>query len=347
MNLDCPAQRMPRSSFDTRHLPGQAAVSAWRDSISVLFEARPRKTVDDGFFARIDASLAGEVGIGRLTASAQDFDRSRQKIARDGMDGYLLQFYLSGHSASRTSGEEAMARPGDLYVIDMAQPLATRTSDHEQISLVVPRRMLAARIGHPDGHHQQVIPARLPLVSLLRESLQSLCRHLDAMSPQEGEAAMRPLLDLAAAAINSRVAEDQTANVNLALVAAVRRHIEERLLDPALSLEAVMAAFGLSRRTLYRLLEPSGGFQTYVTECRLRRAHQALRAPAWRHVAIAEIAEAHGFPHPENFSRAFRRLFGLAPREARQWAALGRNLPGVPAGPTELHWSSWITAIAS
>lgn len=173
----------------------------------------------------------GEVALGRLKATAQDFDRSRYKIARDGMDGYLLQFYLRGQSAMRGSNAEVVGE-GDLYVIDMARPLTTSTSDHDQISLVVPRRLKAERLNGPDSVHMRVVPAGLPLVAL------------------------------------------------------------------------------------------------------------ALRSPEWRHLTISEIGSAHGFANAENFSRAFRREYGLSPREVRQLAATGAACPRRPApcrkpnGPT-------------
>ena len=136
---------LARSRFDTRQALKRDAMALWRDSINVLFDARLRRSQDDGFFASVDAAFIGNVALGRTQSFAQDFDRSRHKIARDGMDGFLLQFYASGRSMSRRGSGET-AGPGDLYLIDMAQPLATTTSDHDHLSLVVPRRLLEGRL---------------------------------------------------------------------------------------------------------------------------------------------------------------------------------------------------------
>jgi AraC-like DNA-binding protein len=334
--------KLLRSRFDSRALPAHLAQPTWTEAIGVIFDSRSRKTVEDGFFASVDAAFMGEVALGRLQATAQDFDRSRYKIARDGMDGYLLQFYLRGQSATRGGSNAEVAGEGDLYVIDMAQPLATSTSDHDQISLVVPRRLMAERLDGPDSVHMRVVPAGLPLVALFRDSLRSLQRQIDGMSRREAEAALPPLLDLAAAAINGHVDERGMAGVNLAQFVAVRRHVEERLLDPGLTLDGVLAAFGLSRRKAYRLFEPVGGFATHVNRRRLQRSLLALRSPEWRHLTISEIGSAHGFANAENFSRAFRREYGLSPREVRQLAATGRSLSEAAGALPQTEWTDWI-----
>jgi len=342
MSAVSPDSKLLRSRFDSRVLPAHLAQPTWNEAIGVVFDSRSRKSVEDGFFASVDAAFMGEVALGRLKATAQDFDRSRYKIARDGMDGYLLQFYLRGQSATRGGSNAEVAGEGDLYVIDMAQPLATSTSDHDQISLVVPRRLMAERLDGPDGVHMRVVPAGLPLVALFRDSLKSLQRQIDGMSRREAEAALPPLLDLAAAAINGHVDERSMAGVNLAQFVAVRRHVEERLLDPGLTLDGVLAAFGLSRRKAYRLFEPVGGFATHVNRRRLQRSLLALRSAEWRHLTISEIGSAHCFANAENFSRAFRREYGLSPREVRQLAAAGLSLSDAVSALPETEWTRWI-----
>ncbi|MBD9597855.1 hypothetical protein IB270_34085, partial [Ensifer sp. ENS05] len=177
---------LPRSRFDTTGMLQQDAHLMWRESIGVLFDTRLRGASDEPFFASVDAALIGSVGVARTRSKSQDFDRSRYKIARDGMDGYLVQFYVSGESGGRGNSDR-IARAGDLYVIDMAQPLATSTIDHEHLSLVIPRQMLAPRLKRPDDNHELVLPAKMPLVSLLRDTLGSLHKQLDHISVGDAE----------------------------------------------------------------------------------------------------------------------------------------------------------------
>jgi AraC-like DNA-binding protein len=334
---------IPQSHFDTRKLPAGPAWDLWHDQISVIFDSRPHKRIEDGFFASVDAWLVGDVAVGYINGGGQRFDRSRKKIAKDALDGYVLQFYLKGQSEGRVSGQTA--KPGDLYLIDMAQALATSTTDHEQISFALPRRMLAPLLKMPDNCHELVIPGEQPLVTLLRESMVSYTRNIDRMRTEDAEAALKPLVDLTAVAINSELSEERAEAVNLMLTASIRRHIEANLLDPDLSAETVAGSFSLSRRSLYRLFERFGGFQSYVHERRLRRAWDALRAPEQRHLAISAIAESHGFANPENFTRAFRRLFGMTPREVRHLSA--SDTERAMAAAPQAMWSQWVAKVGS
>jgi AraC-like DNA-binding protein len=332
---------LPESRFDTRDLPSRIGLDMWRDQISVLFDARVQKADQDRFFASVHAWLVDDVGIGHVRGSAQQFSRSRHKIARDGMDGYVLQFYSRGESMSRD--DNSVARPADLYLIDMARPLATITTEHAQLSIAVPRRLLAPLLKTPDDCHELVLPARLPLVSLLRDTCASFAQNLTQMSTGTARLALPSILQLAAAAVNAEIDEEKEAAVRMALADTVRRHVETHLLEPDLSAETVMKAFGLSRRTLYRLFEGAGGFKAYVQRQRLRRAWHALRAPEASHLSIAAIADMHGFANPESFTRSFRTLFDLTPREARHLPEREVVRHRRAKGPTD--WTQWLAQI--
>lgn len=309
----------------------------------MLFDTSVQKAEREGFFASVDAWLVDDVGIGLLSASAQQFSRSRRKIAGDGMDGYVLQFYSRGESRSRSG--DSFAKPGDLYLIDMAQPLATVTTEHAQLSIAVPRRLLSPLLKAPDDSHELVLPAHLPLVSLLRDTCTSFAQNLTNMSTETARLALTPVLQLAAATVNAEVDEEKAAAVRTAVGDAIRRHIEANLLEPDLSADSVMRAFGVSRRTLYRLFEAVGGFKAYLQKRRLRRAWDALRAPELRHLPISEIAQLHGFANPESFTRNFRSLFNLTPREARHLPEQEVLMHRSAKSPTD--WSQWILQIGS
>ena len=78
-----------------------------------------------------------------------------------------------------------------------------------------------------------------------------------------------------------------------------------------------MESLGLSRRTVYRLFEHEGGLGTYIRHVRLCAAGDEL--VAWPGVPVQDIAYAHGFRSASDFTRAFRRAYGLAPQDIRQY----------------------------
>lgn len=333
--------KLPRSRLDTRTLRPRQAFETWREAIDVVFDIHLRGDVDESFHARVDAFLFGSVFIGTARGVAQNFDRSRMKIGRDLSDYYMLQFYLEGICGARDGGADRQTRPGDLFVVDAAQPLATATSDFGNLNLIVPRRLLAPLLKAPDEQNMRILRGNLPLVALFRDHLSALYRRAGELTVEQAHNVIRPTLELAASVLNDGVSEENGKAVNVTLFAAIRRHIDAHIGDPDLSPGKVAAAFGISRRKLYYLFEQAGGFAACVQEERLRRCCAALLDPANRGRPIAELAEAHGFTNPVSFSRAFRRVIGMTAREVRDLAAQGREMRR-PADRRRDDWSRWL-----
>ena len=98
----------------------------------------------------------------------------------------------------------------------------------------------------------------------------------------------------------------------LKIVTAMESNLEEPL-----SLDDLAALGNISRRQLERLFRnflgdtPSG----YYLKLRLRRARHLLEHTS---MSVLDVALASGFVSPPYFSRAYRNLFGVSPREDRR-----------------------------
>jgi AraC-like DNA-binding protein len=63
------------------------------------------------------------------------------------------------------------------------------------------------------------------------------------------------------------------------------------------------------------MFEHEGGLGTYIRHLRLRHAaDELIRYP---HVMVTDIAYGLGFKSASDFTRAFRRAYGMAPQEFR------------------------------
>lgn len=332
---------VPHSEFDTSVLPRAQQFSAWREAVGVIFDTQNTEARDTGFETSVSGYLFGDVVLGSIQTGAQRYDRSNAKIGRDGHDQYVLQFYLGGHCRARDGGPESCTQPGDMFIVDAAQPLATETTRSEFLNLAVPRRLLAPLLHAPDQQSMRVLRGADPTVALLREHLGALYRHASQMTLAHAQAVMPATLQLAASALNASVGPESLPAVQQCLFVSICRHVERRLTDPQLSVEEVAHAFGMSRATLYRLFEQEGGFATYVRERRLRRCREMLADPARRTLSIADIAAAHGFSDAANFTRAFRRSIGLSPRAVRVLALNGDDGHAGKAAADD--WRYWMS----
>jgi len=98
--------------------------------------------------------------------------------------------------------------------------------------------------------------------------------------------------------------------------------IAARLADRDLTPEKLCQELGISRSRLYRIFEPVGGVSNYIRRRRLLKTRDALGDSA-DGSPISSIAEKWGFMDPSTYSRAFRKEFGISPKDARTAGSLG------------------------
>lgn len=330
------------SFFDSRSMSVREAATGWAQAMSVMFDVR---IGDDGagrFHGLAGGYALDQLLVGRSRSMAQAFDRSRYRTARDGLSNYLLQFYTVGACGRRDSGSDTWTRPGDLLIIDLAQPLATAASDFENLNLFIPRRLLAPLLTAPDALHLTVLRAEEPLVGLLLGHLRMLIELAPSLTRSQAARLVRPTVELAAAAINGQSPQATAMSANQSLLEQICHRLETQLADRSLTAQAVAGQFGISERKLYYLFEQMGGFSSYVRQRRLRAVRDRLAEPDVGGETIASISEAYGFNHRSSFVSAFRGLYGMTPREFRSLAAargsgLGPDMPG--------DWRRWIAEL--
>lgn len=333
-----PAPRIRHVAMTTKDLAEKKAIEVWQESIGVLYDVRLRNGAER-FHFQADAYHLGEIVLTGYQCVAHSFDRSRARIGRDGLDHITLQVCNRGSHGKRDGGSGGQAKPGDLLIADLAQAQATGASDFDSLNLTIPRRLLAPLLKAPDEHNLRLIPGSAPLAALFRNHLNALYLGAPGMSHHQADMIVRPTIELAAAALNGSAAEENVASIRSALTRQISRYIDDHIAEPALSAETIAAAFGISTRKLFYLFEAHGGVSSYVTRGRLRRARAMLADPAQHGRSTAEIAESCGFAYRTNFVRAFRKLFGVTPREVRAHAAEGRRLLGRHADETTMwHW---------
>lgn len=339
---DDPAESLiAHSVLDTSLLPEDARIGVWRETAASVWEIS--SITDATFFANVDAYHAGDLMFGSVTSCAQKTQRNAALIAGDGLDYFLMQFYVDGSRVARTRRSEQVVANGDMMMVDMTQPIETESTAYKSVDLVMPRRVLEPLLVDPDAHGGQRLLSADPLTALFRSHLLALYQAAPRMTEAQAMAVQGATLALAAAALNGAVDMDHASSVRAAAWLPVRRYIEDNLDHLDLSAEETAAQFGISRATVYRMMEGRGGFMSYVRLRRLHRCRDALIAPGNSHKTIGEIAAAWGFLNASSFSTAFKELFDMSPRDFRHLAR-GKALQNSVLG-SESDWSRWLAAM--
>ncbi|HTM96067.1 MAG TPA: helix-turn-helix domain-containing protein [Croceibacterium sp.] len=133
-------------------------------------------------------------------------------------------------------------------------------------------------------------------------------------------------LDLLLRAAGPEAAQD----VREARRLAAAEYIERNLTEPDLNVQSIAVALGCSTRALHKLFKGEARtIARQIWERRLERSRSRLIDPALGEQSITDIAHYCGFCDSQHFSRAFKRRFGITPRECRRTMVYQ---PSRPAG---------------
>lgn len=271
-----------------------------------------------------------DVTVSRTRATASRFTRTVRTIAKSATDDMLVVCYTSGHFTCRIGERTQRVEQGELAFFDLSQEVVIEAPSVDNISLAIQRRKLKPAIPLLDSAHGLVIPP-----GALSRVLIGVMEHTMEMGATMQSPQARPIGEAIILLINAcletlsqpRTTSDiQSGAVSLASVKAA---IERRLADPNLGVQSLLEEFGMTRSTLYRAFEPLGGVTAYITERRLRHAFRRMTDPAEKNLRVSHLAFELGFTHASAFTRAFKALFGLTPKDIRTLAIrpAGEDIP--------------------
>ncbi|OZI74883.1 helix-turn-helix transcriptional regulator [Bordetella genomosp. 12] len=242
--------------------------------------------------------------------------------------GLYLMLVLSG-GADLSTGDTvlttraAMAGHAVVWRADNGYELVrqSRRGDAERgVMLLLSPLWLASRF--PANHLLRQLPPLQPYrwqlsrngLARLQQLLHPPRQHPDLL-PLYMEARALELLREAGAVLCSTADEVSTLNRRKFLrMVQVRELLESGAVDEW-SLAQIAARHHLSVNTLQRHFRAAWdcAVDEYRRDARLRRARAALERDG---VSVARAAEIAGYRSPANFATAFRRAYGMAPRQA-------------------------------
>lgn len=292
----------PRASFDE-----------WRSTVQQIHDLEPDSS-SDGFVADVTAWSLGPLVVAGGFFTGRRMVRDERVARRLQLDHYRILLPLGATRLQHSTGDaRSIISAGQMVFSDLSRAEEADCGSGELMQFIIGREVLDEMLpGAPAIHG--LVPGG-PMGALLTDHLTALVRHLDGLSAAEAQSLVVPTLQLVAAFL--RPTTETLAEARPAVQTAQRRRIlhfiEAELLNPSLTQDAICARFGLSRASLYRLFQPMGGVAAHVHERRLRRLHAELAGPGSHH--LGQLSYTYGFSSQAQMSRAFRALFGHAPRD--------------------------------
>ena len=310
------ADRTPSVAWAVSSDAQPDAFDVYRDSFIDVCDVRD--VADQGrtgFHSRTRAHMFGPAMVARARSSAQTLARETAHIRRSGIDHINVVLNMA-ETVGDSDGRTVRAGAGSIIFRDLSRPSIGHMSGIDMVTLMVPRAAMPRwLLSH--GVHGLVLPGSSAGARLVASHLTTLSQVAGDLTEAQGLAAIEATFVIAERFMgHSRSVTPRHAD-------AIHRSIREQVMalvdaqpsDMRWSADAVARAIGVSRTSLYRAFEQTGGVRAYVTHRRLSRAYAALRGRRGQTPTVDEIGLQHGFADRRSFVQAFRARFDMAPHD--------------------------------
>ena len=307
-------------------------LQAFRDNMSLIVDISPEKAYLPRFNASITSTMLGGGLMSTMCATRQSYSRGNHTIGQSGIDHVLVALVKQGNKWIDIDGRKIIASAGDIMLIDQARPYTTQSNilgqEHgtfETLNFVFARQKIEAFLPYPHLYHGLILNPKDPMVRILRDFLLSVSQQVKHLNQAQADQLAQPIIELMATALNKHpdVAEQGKSALASANSLRIRRFIDEHIANPDLSPEMISAYLNLGRTAVFEACRPFGGVMTMVRKRRLNRAYrQLLQNPETN---ISSMAFSLGFKSLDTFLRAFKREFGMTPKEASQQQLMSKT----------------------
>ncbi|MFN7398593.1 MAG: helix-turn-helix domain-containing protein [Sandaracinobacter sp.] len=248
----------------------------------------------------------------RFNISSIEGFRTRAARISDGHDHIVVGLVLDGLRQAEAEGDRIISSDrGRAFVHDAAATSRVAWTHGAGLHLMLRRRDLHVAFG---GH--QLPPSLLtamfensPMFNLWRQQMILFGRHASGLPAVSRSFALGQLHALTRFIIG----QCRTNPLRAAALALIEAYLSE----PRLSPEWLAGRLGCSRATLYRAFgSDPGGIAALISDRRFAEAkRRLLERPD---LPIADVALGCGILDTVNFSRGFRRRFGMKPSDLRE-----------------------------
>jgi AraC-like DNA-binding protein len=308
------------SHFSVLGEPRQRQLLAWRERVGHVIDVLPsRADVEHPFNAQIDRYKVEGLLFTDCRSDAMLLERSLARISTDSVRDYVFHVFAEGgvDDIALRHGASAAIPTAKILALDMNQPVRMRRSHCRVLTFFVPAALVQETFPDPEAIHGRTVQDTTPLTRLALEHVAALGANISAMTAAAADSAVRTAAHLVVAAFGKQAGLSGNARsaARAALFGRVRRHIQANLHRAELTPEGVLSALHLPRPTVYRMFQHEGGLGAYIRHLRLRQAADELAR--YPHMMVTDVAYAVGFKSASDFTRAFRRAYGMAPQEFR------------------------------
>ena len=310
--------------LSTEVVPRDQRLAYWTDMICNVYVQLGCDPVADrrgDFEGSIRQHTLPSLDVSVVTSGPQKVMRTPGHIARSSDDYFLVSIQARGQGVVRQDGRNAVLSVGDFALYDSTRPYQLLFDDaFEQIVLKLPGERLRSELRDTQALTATTVSGREGAGHLMLNMIRTLREDIDALQPASALAVANGVLNILVAGLQTLPAAQSPSLSNLTAfhLARIKRCIDARLDDPALSVAMLAAELGMSASQIHRVFKSEPlTLSQYIWDRRLEACSRDLLDPREAGRTVGEIAYGRGFSDAAHFSRAFRERFGCSPRDWR------------------------------
>jgi len=280
----------------------------------------PKDPIGDGFAGEIRLWSLGGLAMTSTMAPSIQILRTGGHLRRDPVDHWFISYCARGAHLARTADTELEVPARTPYLWSLGQEFLHERTHVDRVQLLMVRDVFRDISHLIDAACGSLL--NTPLGHLLGDYMMALERRLPALTEADFPLITNAVGAMVAAGVAPSAGRVAVAKpqIDLGRRERVRQAIRKHLRTPTLGPKSLGRLVGMSRSSLYRLFEDTGGVACYIQRERLLEARAVLSDPE-KTQSISEIAEDLCFADASSFSGTFKREFGCTPTDAR-YAAL-------------------------
>ncbi len=255
--------------------------------------------------------------------SSRDMSLRREtlNIIGDNLDFYIVEVckFIENSQIRSDYGVQQVASK-DLIIRDTTMPHEFSFGVKEGVLMIVPRSVLHRRLKRIESKKPMIFPGSDLYIKTIADFLLLIESRLDKIDKNFASSLAEGLISMLASLIDAgdKDATCKTPKTSNARILEARDIVRKHALDPNFSSGELAKQLGMSRASLYRLLEPVDGVSALIRKTRLSHANKMLRSSEYQTMQVQTIAQLCGFNRMDSFARAFKEHYSITPKQARE-----------------------------
>ena len=285
----------------------------WHSIFSELWGDVDVKPVVEGQISgSLHSKKVGGLTFNRIGFGNQQFEKSLKRGSSE-EPFFSLSFPESGAALCEIGDVRRELRPQNTYLLNNGLSAKLRVeNDYSTFNVKIPAVALEQRLGRSADIMSRPIIQPDAIFHMLQCLIVELLENVDEGDEQAIGFMTNQMLDTVAFFLTSGGAMSDDSLAIQSARARVIAYIDACFRDPDLTPKTIAQACGISRSYLYKVFADGQSVMERIKVRRLDAARSLIEQPAAK-LSMTEVAMATGFSNSSEFSRLFKKEFGVAP----------------------------------